>query len=339
MLRFTIIALLAGLTVFAFSALSSVSAQQNIADEQAAWEALGIEAYYIAFQDASVWNLLQLDLWVQDGRVQMLRASCQPGLVGSPCNLGRINAWQFEVGELFKQANQAGERLARIEYDATYHYPTLISLDDTQLVDDERILRVTAFQALPAGATSPDGYATAVAQATLTSAVIPTVSPVASEVVPTATPYTPPQVYPLTFSPVAPAGDLNAWLDDAEARWNAQGVDSYTLTLSETTPWNGLDLTLQVRDGRPVWLEASCHLGWMRGPCDVYSLDSWTYRIPELLERLREAALVDDARTDSQAVDSATGIPIRIFFDDPEMFDEESEIIVSRVVLLEAPAR
>jgi hypothetical protein len=187
-----------------------------------------------------------------------------------------------------------GERLARIEYDPIYHYPSFMYFDNTQAIDDERSLRVTAFEVLPEA--SPEGYATAVAQATLTNEPLPTVTPAASQAIPTVTPAAIPQFDVIPLSPTTPQGDLSAWLDDADARWSALGVDSYRLTLSETTPWDGRDLTLEVRDGRPQLLEANCHPGWMSGPCEVWSVDTHSYTIPGLLERLREAALVGSSQ-------------------------------------------
>jgi len=154
--------LMAIAVTLAFSALMLlIAAAQDIPAEQAAWEKLGIESYHIAVQDAGVWNLVNVEVWVQEGRVQRLEANCEPGLAEMPCYLFTLDASQFEVGELFNRVQAAGERLANIEYDPTYHFPTLIVEDDPQVYDDEHILRVTAFEELSVDEMSPEDTLTA----------------------------------------------------------------------------------------------------------------------------------------------------------------------------------
>jgi hypothetical protein len=322
MRRYRLLGIIVTIVVLAFLLL--IVAAQDIADKQVAWERSGVEAYRLAVQDIGVWSIVNVELWVQEGRVQRLRADCQPGLVGLPCNLTLLAPRQYSVSGLFTRVTSAGDRLANVEYDPTYHFPSSIFEDDPQIYDDEHGLRVTAFEALPSGAASLDRFATSTEDVTAIST--PAALPSAR------------QAYPVALSPATLEGDINSWLDDATARWNALGVDSYWLTLAETTAWNGFELTMEVRDSALVRLEASCHPGWMRGPCDLSSLNASQYTIPALFERAREVAGVASAENDGLAFDTETGIPMRMIYNDATVFDEEWEIVVTQVAFLDVPA-
>jgi hypothetical protein len=301
MRRLTFVGLLMCLTVLLLTARAQ--------DEQAEWESLNIESYHIAVQRASAWNVLQVEVWVQDNQVKLLQAGCEPGFIGLACHVDSINPRDYLVGELFNQVEGVGEILARVEYDPTYHFPMLITVNDPDLIDEEYAIRVTAFEVLVDN--EPGTFVTEMPQITTT---------------------TPVKIVPLTLNPAAPNGDLADWIDEAEARWDAQEIDAYQLTLVETNPWNGMDITLEVQGGYVKTLEVTCHPGWMGGPCEVWTIDAQRYTVPGLLEQLREAATGE--HRDMLAIDAETGIPIRLFYDDPEVFDEEWEIVVSRVTLL-----
>jgi len=107
MRRLTVFGLLISLAVLAFAALPDTAAQ----DMEAAWEKLGIETYHIVVQDASFWNILRLELWVQEGNVRQLRVDCPTNAPGLPCHLGRISPAQYTISGLFDQVDAAGERL------------------------------------------------------------------------------------------------------------------------------------------------------------------------------------------------------------------------------------
>jgi hypothetical protein len=282
-------------------------------DEQAAWETLGIESYHIAVQEASVWNGLQIDVWVWDNHVKLLRAECFPGMAHLSCHLDNIDPRHYLVGELFNQVIEAGEILSNVEYDPNYHFPTRIAVNDPDTIDEEHALNVTQFEVLPDSET--DTFVTVTPQAN------------------TAT--TPVKTVPLSLNPVTPEGNLVSWIDDAEARWNAAGINAYRLTLADTNPWNGLDITVEVREGYVKTLEVTCHPGWMGGPCEVWTINAPLYTVPGLLEQLHEASGMAGENSGGLAVDGETGIPLRMFYNDPEVFDEEWEIVVSQVALLD----
>jgi hypothetical protein len=159
MRSYRLIGIIVTLAVSAF--MLFIVAAQDIPAEQAAWEKLGIESYHIVIQDAGVWSIMNVELWVVDGRVQRLQADCQPGLVGMPCQLFPIEPHLFEIGELFNRVRSSGARLANVEYDPTYHFPTLIAENDPQIYDDEHTLRVTTFEVLSVDEISSEDTLTA----------------------------------------------------------------------------------------------------------------------------------------------------------------------------------
>jgi hypothetical protein len=297
---------------------------QDNGDEQAAWEALGIQNYHLVVQDASLWRMYTLELWVTESGTQQLNASCERSLILPTCGLDTINVRGYLIDGLFQRAQDAGSRLANIEFDPLYHYPSHILLDNPQALDDESWLRVLLFEPLAAPEeTTGDLGATQVANSTPDGpAIVPADS---------STSYS----EPVGLNAEVVEDDLEAEIDRGEALWNALGVDSYALWLTESGVWNAIHLAITVLDGKVVSLSAQCERGWMGGPCELWSIDTTNYTMPGLFTRARQAAQVDWDSRDVLALDTAAGVPTMIFYDEELTANEEWRLVVTSLTLLE----
>src|SRR5215207_3944738 len=205
-----------GLMVLAGTAPAILA--QDDGNEQAAWEALGIQNYHLVVQDGSLWRMYTLELWVTESGTQQLNASCERSLILPTCGLDTINVRDYLIDGLFQRAHDAGSRLATIEFDPRYHYPSHILLDNPQALDDESWLRVLLFEPLAAPEeTTGDVSATQVANSTPDGpAIVPADS---------STSYSD----PVGLNAEVVEEDLEVAIDRGEALWNVLGVDSYAL--------------------------------------------------------------------------------------------------------------
>jgi hypothetical protein len=93
------------------------------------------------------------DILVRDGLVVEASATCSPAPIeGRECEVRAFEGETYIVPGLFERARWIAERgeaqHITIEFDARYGYPTRISYNDPELIDEEWGWGVQAFEPL-----------------------------------------------------------------------------------------------------------------------------------------------------------------------------------------------
>lgn len=332
-----------GLNVLIFAACIGMLLMYSIANGElsaedhqpkSAWEALGIENYYLRVSDITPSGGQDVQIWVSETSVTQMLATCIPGLITAECRLETVAVSRYRVEELFVLIEQLGALVAEVAYDPNYHFPTQITIDDTAAADDSRVLQVTAFEVLSDEWVmfNGDAMATATISASLTTTpALPTST--TTTLLPSVTP-PPPGATAITLPPLEPRGDLSAWLESGAVRWEELGVTGYWLSVTERNPWNGIDLTVTANGGSAVGVEASCASGWMRGPCALDAVETDSFTVSGLFERARQAVAADYGWQRVLDLHSTFGIPTYILFDEELTNDEEWEVTVLSFAIL-----
>ncbi|NNJ10355.1 hypothetical protein EKD04_008440 [Chloroflexales bacterium ZM16-3] len=134
--------------------------------------------------------------------------------------------------------------------------------------------------------------------------------------------------------------EANQQLNRAERLWKQQGIDSYRISVSNSSNWVMRTFDLTVRNGEIVSLSHTCKSGLADfGICN--SDPTYTdYSVPGLFEYVR--TVLSDTEIDNRwkriTYDPTYGYPTSIVINDPQILDEESALTVLSFEVLDAPA-
>ncbi len=127
---------------------------QTVEQMERAWLEHKVVSYRIEVRVInSIWHAQTHQIIVRDNQIESATASCIPAPIeAGKCEVKAFNAEDYTVVGLFKKArSEAASRqatLAKITYDATYHFPQQMSYNDPNMVDEDWSWRVTAFEVL-----------------------------------------------------------------------------------------------------------------------------------------------------------------------------------------------
>jgi hypothetical protein len=118
---------------------------------EATWNARDRSSYTITLEDIGTWNGMELTLYVENGRVNRVEATCRRGnMPGNPCTVWDITPSDYTVPGLFEKAREAIAVQSDIdpvlELDTRQGIPVVIRYDDEQTTDDAWHIRVTRFR-------------------------------------------------------------------------------------------------------------------------------------------------------------------------------------------------
>jgi hypothetical protein len=127
---------------------------QQIQSKQSQWREKNIRNYRISVMKVqAIFHAQTNTITVQDGQVTDQSAVCTPApFEGRECKIQEFDANEFTVDGLFKTAlmyaSESAKYQLRVTFDEQYHFPTTISRDEKEVVDDELFWRVIAFEPL-----------------------------------------------------------------------------------------------------------------------------------------------------------------------------------------------
>jgi hypothetical protein len=126
-----------------------------IASKQSRWQAKQISSYRISvLKVQAVFHAQTNTITVTDGKVTNQSAICTPApMEGKTCEVQAFDPNEFTVPALFetalRYAPESEKYQLRVTFDDTYNYPTTLSFDQKEVIDDEQFYRVISFQPLP----------------------------------------------------------------------------------------------------------------------------------------------------------------------------------------------
>jgi hypothetical protein len=124
----------------------------NSAQEQ--WQAAQIDHYRMELISASAWSMITVELEINDG--QVVSSSCTPEGMANACE--RVDFQRFSVPNLFDRAQKDASFTGNFdmdgnifpcfsaEVDPSYHYPSMLSFDCPDTLDEQWVLRVLSFE-------------------------------------------------------------------------------------------------------------------------------------------------------------------------------------------------
>ena len=128
--------------------VAQITAQQN------QWRAKNITTYRISVMKVqAIFHAQTNTITVENGKVTQQSAICTPApFEGRECTVQEFDANEFTVDGLFntalRYAPASEKNQLRVTFDENYFFPTTISRDEKQVVDDELFWRVVAFEPL-----------------------------------------------------------------------------------------------------------------------------------------------------------------------------------------------
>jgi hypothetical protein len=138
--------------------LSSAACQPTLISQieraEENWNRQGIMSYRIEVMVMeSTWHLQTHKITVRDGQVTDASAWCSPAPAeGRECEVRQFDPEDYTVPGLFVMARSSAEsqrgRWTKIEFDPTYGYPRSILADDPEIMDDDLLVGVSAFEVL-----------------------------------------------------------------------------------------------------------------------------------------------------------------------------------------------
>ena len=148
-----VVTFLAGLLA-ACSAVQVGSPTSSLRRAEQTWRAQNIASYRIeVLVVRSVWHAQSHRIIVRNNQVESATASCVPApMEAGKCEVEPFEAEDYTVPGLFAKAYaQLGSQQAAwtdITYDQAYGFPRRILYDHPQMVDEDWVWRVTAFEVL-----------------------------------------------------------------------------------------------------------------------------------------------------------------------------------------------
>jgi len=134
--------------------LISCAAHFALDEAQRKWDAMGIRHYRITVRHIeSIWHLQTYEMEV-DGSEITHSAKCSPAPTeGGICEVNVYDPADYTVEGLFETAKDLLEgkymKWVKVEFDEEYGYPTIISIDDPELLDEDSAWKVIEFERLP----------------------------------------------------------------------------------------------------------------------------------------------------------------------------------------------
>ncbi|HEX3049428.1 MAG TPA: DUF6174 domain-containing protein [Aggregatilineaceae bacterium] len=123
---------------------------------------------------------------------------------------------------------------------------------------------------------------------------------------------------------------LLSQLDEAETQWQAAGISSYTISVTDASFWSVQTNTITVEDGVIIDQSATCINSPMQqdGACQPKPFDPAAYTVSGLFEHARSSAAIDEGLYTTITFDPEFHFPSSIGFDNPEILDEQWIITV-----------
>lgn len=124
----------------------------QIQGEQRQWRDKNVPNYRISvLKVQAIFHAQTNTITVRDGKVSDQSAFCTPApFEGRACQVQEFDPDEFTVEGLFetalKYAPESAKNQLLVDFDEEYHYPTRISRDDKDAIDDELLWRVVAFE-------------------------------------------------------------------------------------------------------------------------------------------------------------------------------------------------
>ncbi len=118
------------------------------------WEVTGINNYQISVQVIqSIWHLQIYNLTVENGLVIDSSTSCIPApYEGRECVIKTYDPDDFTIPALFSLAEQQikskQSKWLKIEYDPDFGFPTMITFNDPDILDEDWSYQVISFSKL-----------------------------------------------------------------------------------------------------------------------------------------------------------------------------------------------
>lgn len=133
--------------------VQDLTLQKEIEQAEQHWAEQGVDDYRIVVVTSSIWHMQIHDLIVRDGGVAEASATCEPAPVElGKCEVQPFDAEEYTVSGLFARARWLAQsrdaQYGRIEFDATYGFPTRMSFNHPEMIDEEWGWRVEAFEVL-----------------------------------------------------------------------------------------------------------------------------------------------------------------------------------------------
>jgi hypothetical protein len=128
--------------------------QRQIDEAEERWQEGEIASYEIeVLHVSSIWEAQRYRIKVVNGEVFAAEAQCIPApMQMGECEVHEYQAEDYTVEGLFArarvEAGRGGGDFTQIEFDAVYGFPTRISYDQPDVLDEEQSWRVMAFDAL-----------------------------------------------------------------------------------------------------------------------------------------------------------------------------------------------
>jgi hypothetical protein len=147
---------LAAITLFLVWLIAACGAAPLKQLEQAeqTWTSQGITSYRIEVREVrSIWHAQTYTIIVENNQITDAQAQCIPAPSESgTCEVQAYEAEDYLVPALFSRARSElqGPRAVsvKITYDPTYGFPSAISIDDPEALDDDWSLGVTSFEVI-----------------------------------------------------------------------------------------------------------------------------------------------------------------------------------------------
>ena len=136
----------------ACSASRTPSPPEQLDQAQQKWAEQGITSYRIeVLVVSSVWHAQSQQITVQSNQVVDAQARCIPAPTeAGACEVRTFTAEDYMVPGLFALARSEiqSKQAARVQitYNPSYGFPSQVSFDDPELVDEDWSWRVTAFE-------------------------------------------------------------------------------------------------------------------------------------------------------------------------------------------------
>jgi hypothetical protein len=114
-------------------------------------------------------------------------------------------------------------------------------------------------------------------------------------------------------------------LDAAERLWSHSGVNSYEIVVERCSMWSLQTSTVVVRDGAIVEKTVGCRPGLISSmPCHVMESKTEEYTVPGLFAIARDLLDRQSGARVGISFDEALGYPTIMFYDMPNVIDEET---------------
>jgi Family of unknown function (DUF6174) len=140
--------------IAACNIVQSTHSTPSLTQPEQLWLEQNIVSYQIEILVVqSVWHAQTHQITVRNNLVENATASCIPAPTeGGKCQVTTFNADEYTVPGLFAKvrAQTQGQQAAwtTISYDPDYGFPTQISYNDLNVVDEDWTWRVTTFEVL-----------------------------------------------------------------------------------------------------------------------------------------------------------------------------------------------